>query len=90
MKTLVDSLMLAGWLLDASEKRECARRALLQCAASPKNERFLRVALELTQRDLLEILSVLSRCGLIHYTQDGKWVACEHLSRIWEYYGGEV
>lgn len=90
MKTLMKTLMSAGWWLDDADKRAMAARTLYQCAASPKSEAFLIAALDSDRRSVREVLSVLSKCGLIHYTRDGKWAACEHLERILEYYGGEA
>ena len=90
MKTLMEALMTAGLRLDDADKRALASRTLYQCATAPKSEAFLIAALDSDRRGVRELLSVLSEVGLIHYTREGKWAACEHLARIWEYYGGEA
>lgn len=90
MKTLMEALMTAGWRLDEAGKRAMASRTLYQCATAPKSEAFLIAALDTDRRGVREVLSVLSEFGLVHYTRDGKWAACEHLARIWEYSGGEA
>lgn len=90
MKKLMEALMTVGWRLDDAERRTMSARTLYQCATAPKSEAFLIAALDTDRRSVREVLSVLSEFGLIHYTRDGKWAACEHLARIWEYYGGEA
>ena len=90
MKTLMEALMTAGWRLDDADKRTMAARTLYQCATSAKSESFLIAALDSDRRSVREVLSGLSEFGLVHYTRDGKWAACEHLARILEYYGGEA
>lgn len=90
MKTMMEALMTVGWRLDDADKRTMAARTLYQCATAPKSENFLRAALDADRRSVRDVLSVLSEFGLVHYTREGKWAACEHLERILEYYGGEA
>lgn len=90
MKTLMEALMTAGWRLDDADKRAMAARTLYQCATAPKSESFLIAALDSDRRSVREVLSVLSEFWLLHYTNDGKWVACEHLARVLECCGGEA
>ena len=86
MKTLMEALMTAGWRLDDAGKRAMAARALYHCAAGHKSTAFLRRAMNMSRSDAREVLSVLSEFGLIYLTSKGKWAACGHLERIWEYY----